>query len=243
VLDAIEVENAASVGTVVACCDSVSMTGQPDAWMRWPEILGREFNQKYGARAPSVIHTTLSGQRLLTTSHYAESVLSRFERDVLNETNVKAVILFVGVNDLGVPQMPAIDMFSPTNDVSADEMIEGYKKVVAMARAKGVPIFGATVTPGSGYQHLGNPYWSPAQEVKRRKINAWLRSTDIFDKVFDFAAAVSNPLDDEYYRPGASTDNIHPNDSGQFLIAQSIDLELVMHAIESGSAKRGKVRK
>jgi lysophospholipase L1-like esterase len=231
ILDGIEVANEASAGTVVACCDSVSITGQVDAGMRWPEILSRLLQERWGSAAPSVVQTTLSGQRLLTSSHYAESALSRFERDVLSETNLRAVILFVGVNDLGVPQMPPVDIYSPTNDVSADEMITGYTKIVAMARARGVPIFGATITPGSGYVHQGHPYWSPAQEEKRRKINAWLRSTNIFDKVFDFAAAVQNPLDEEYYRPGASFDNIHPSDSGQYLIARSIDADLLMRTI------------
>jgi lysophospholipase L1-like esterase len=230
ILDGIEVANPASAGTIVACCDSVSITGQVDAGMRWPEILSRFLHERWGNAAPSVVQTTLSGQRLLTSSHYAESALSRFKRDVLSETNLRAVILFVGVNDLGVPQMPPIDIYSPTNDVSADEMIAGYKKLVAMARSRGVPIFGATITPGSGYVHQGHPYWSAAQEVKRRKINTWLRSTDIFDKVFDFAAAVQNPLDEEYYRPGASFDNIHPSDSGQYLIARSIDADLLMRA-------------
>lgn len=240
VVEGIEVENPKSAGTVVACCDSVSITGQVDAGMRWPEILSRQLQERWGDRAPSVIQTTLSGQRLLTSSHYAESSVSRFERDVLGETNVKAVLLFVGVNDLGVPQMPPVDIYSPTNDVSAEEMIEGYKRIVAMARARGVPIFGATVTPGSGYVHLGSPYWSPAQEVKRRKINAWLRSTGIFDRVFDFAAAVQNPLDEEYYRPGASFDNIHPSDSGQYLIAKSIDADLLMEAVERAKPKPAK---
>lgn len=233
ILDGIEVANEASAGTVVACCDSVSITGQVDAGMRWPEILSRFLQERWGSAAPSVVQTTLSGQRLLTSSHYAESALARFERDVLSETNLRAVILFVGVNDLGVPQMPPVDIYSPTNDVSADDMIAGYKKMVAMARARGVPIFGATITPGSGYVHQGHPYWSPAQETKRRTINAWLRSTDIFDKVFDFAAAVQNPLDEEYYRPGASFDNIHPSDSGQYLIARSIDADLLMRAVTS----------
>lgn len=240
VVEGIEVENPKSVGTIVACCDSVSITGQVDAGMRWPEILSREMRERWGDRAPSIVQTTLSGQRLLTSSHYAESSIARFERDVLNETNVKAVLLFVGVNDLGVPQMPPVDIYSPTNDVTAEEMIDGFKRVVAMARARDIPIFGATIAPGSGYVHLGSPYWSPAQEVKRRKINAWLRSTDIFDKVFDFAAAVQNPLDEEYYRPGASTDNIHPSDSGQYLIAKSIDEDLVMKAAERAKPRPAK---
>lgn len=230
ILNGIDVLNRQSIGTIVACCDSVSITGQVDAGMRWPEILSRILREKAGDAAPSVIQTTLSGQRLLTTSHYAESAVQRFERDVLEQTNVSTVLLFVGVNDLGVPQMPAVDIYSPTNDVTAEQMIEGYKQIVASARRHRVPIFGATITPGTGYRHQGHPYWSPAQEVKRRKINDWLRSTDIFDDVFDFAGAVQNPLDEAYYRPGASFDNIHPSDSGQYLIAKSIDVDQLLAA-------------
>lgn len=231
ILRGIDVVNPASPGTIVACCDSVSITGQTDAGMRWPEIISRFLQERLGDDAPSVIQTTLSGQRLLTSSHYAESALSRFERDVLNETNVKGIFLFVGVNDLGIPNMPPVDQYSPTNDVTADAMIEGFKRLAAMAKERDLPIFAATITPGTGYRHLGHPYWSPAQETKRRAINAWLRQSDEFDAIFDFAKAVENPLDETYYRPGASFDNIHPSDSGQYLIAKSIDLDLVLNAV------------
>lgn len=231
ILRGIDVLNPASRGTIVACCDSVSITGQVDAGMRWPEIVSRFMQERLGEDAPSVVQTTLSGQRLLTSSHYAENALSRFERDVLNETNVVGIFLFVGVNDLGIPNMPPVDQYSPTNDVTAEQMIEGYKHLAAMAKERDLPIFAATITPGSGYHHLGHPYWSPTQEVKRRKINDWMRQSDVFDAVFDFAGAVQNPLDETYYRPGASFDNIHPSDSGQYLIAKSIDLDRVLEAI------------
>lgn len=42
----------------------------------------------------------IGGNRLLHDL-IAESVLSRFDRDVLAVTGVKAVIVFIGVNDLG----------------------------------------------------------------------------------------------------------------------------------------------
>lgn len=232
ILRGVDVLNPDARGTIVACCDSVSITGQVDAGMRWPEILSRLLNERMGSQSPGVVQTTLSGQRLLTSSRYAESALARFERDVLEVPNVSAVILFVGVNDLGVPQMPPVDIYSPTNDVTAEEMIEGYRQLAAMARRRSIPIFAATVTPGSGYRHQGHPYWSPAQEVKREAINDWIRRSDVFDGIFDFAAAVQNPLDPTYYRPGASTDNIHPSDSGQYLIAKAIDLDRLVAATQ-----------
>lgn len=220
----VEVRNSRARGVIVACCDSVSITGQRNANMRWPEVLSRRLQRELGSEAPSVIQTTLSGQRLLTSSNYAESVLARFERDVLAITGVTKVILFVGVNDLGFAQMPDIDQFRPVTDVSAEQMIHGFEEVAAMAKRQGVDIYGATITPGSGYAHRGSPYWSPAQEVKRNRINQWLRSTQVFDGVFDFAAAVQNPFDSQYYAPWASLDNIHPADGGQYAIAYSIDL-------------------
>ena len=84
------------------------------------------------------------------------------------------------------------------------------------------------------------PAATAAIRLGSSRINAWLRSTDIFDKVFDVAAAVQNPLDEEYYRPGTSLDNIHPSDSGQYLIAKSIDAQLVMKAAERARPRPAK---
>lgn len=232
VLSGVEVKNSAARGLIVACCDSVSITGQKDASMRWPEILSRRLQRQYGETAPSVVQTTLSGQRLLTSSNYAPSVLERFQRDVLEQPGVSKVILFVGVNDFGIAQMPDIDLYRPTNDVTVEQMIEGFKQVVAMARERNIQIYGATITPGSGYVHHGHSYWTPAQEAKRRALNEWIRQTDIFDAVFDFARAVQNPLDEEYYAPWASPDNIHPGDGGQYAMAMEIDLATLMREKE-----------
>jgi lysophospholipase L1-like esterase len=230
----VEVLNSESRGLIAVCCDSVSMTGQLDAHMRWPEILSRLMQDRLGAKAPSVVQTTLSGQRLLTTFKYAESVLDRFQRDVLSLAGLEAVILFVGVNDLGVPQMPDIDTYRPTTDVTAMQMIEGFRQVAAMANEADIPIFVSTITPGSGYVHRGSPYWSPEQEKKRKQINEWIRDNEVFAGVFDFARAVESPFDEEYYSPLNSGDNIHPNDSGQLAIALAVDVDRLLGSL-SGS--------
>jgi lysophospholipase L1-like esterase len=198
--------------------------------MRWPEVVSRRLRARAGDAAPSVIQSTLSGQRLVTSFHFAPSMVERFERDILGKAGVRAVIVNVGVNDLGVAMMPPVSMYLPNTQVSADDLIEGFRELVAIARRAGVAIYGSTITPGSGFRHQGNPYWSPQQEATRRTVNAWLRRTDIFDGVFDFAAAVQNPLDEEYFAPWASADNTHPSDGGQYAIAEAVDLDRLLAA-------------
>jgi lysophospholipase L1-like esterase len=225
VLQDVEVEHNAASQLIVAFCDSVSLTGQLDANMRWPEIVSRLLRERFGEAAPSMIQSTLSGQRLVTSFKYADCILDRFERDILPKAGLKRIVVNVGVNDLGLGQMPDVDEYLPNRDVSAEEMIEGFRGIARLAHEAGLKIFGSTITPGSGFAHKGNPYWSPAQEMKRRKINDWIRANEVFDGVFDFARAVQNPLDEEYFAPWASSDNIHPNDGGQYAIARCIDLD------------------
>ena len=49
-------------------------------------------------------------------------------------------------------------------------------------------IFGATITPCGNNQYPDQ--WLELFEKTREPVNEWLRNTDIFEKVFDYDAAV-----------------------------------------------------
>jgi lysophospholipase L1-like esterase len=105
--------------------------------------------------------------------------------------------------------------------VSADEIIAGHRQIIARAHARGLKIYGATLTPFEGAF-----YYSEQGEAKRQAVNAWIRTSGAYDAVIDFDAATRDPGQPTRFRPGFSEDSLHPNDAGYRAMAEAVDLAL-----------------
>ncbi|WP_244147234.1 GDSL-type esterase/lipase family protein, partial [Paraburkholderia bryophila] len=141
-----------------------------------------------GARQWGVVNLGISGNRLLSDSAcYGVALERRFERDVLARSGVKAAVLLVGINDINFQAMPpraGLDCDAPHTKVDARALIQGYRRLIASAHAKGIALFGATLTPAS----------LPAErEAIRVEVNHWIRTSGAFDGVVDFDAALRDP--------------------------------------------------
>lgn len=210
-LDAVDVV-APNARAIVAFGDSIiDGTGSTfDANRRWPDFLARRL---IAAHEPfGVLNQGINGNKVLN-SLLGDSALVRFDRDVLGQAGVEYVVLLEGINDIGLG--------SP--DVSADQVIAGYRQLIDRAHAAGLKIFGGTLTPAEG-----NPYsfYKPYDESKRQAINQFIRTGGAFDAVIDFAAAVSDPGDPVHWKAGLSADALHPSDAGAEVMADAIDLAL-----------------
>jgi len=225
-LDGVDVRNAHSPGSVVAFGDSITdgFASQNGANDRWPNFLARRLDAKFGAEAPGVVDEGIGGNRVLTDSAcFGVSALARFNRDVLSQTGVRDVILLEGINDIGFSQGPNTGCLAPNTNVSAIQIINGYKQIIGQAHAHGLKIFGATLTSFEGAF-----YWSPAAEIKREAVNDWIRTSGAFDGVIDFAGAAQDAQDPLYFNPAYNSgDNLHPNDSGYEAMANAINLALL----------------
>jgi lysophospholipase L1-like esterase len=67
---------------------------------------------------------------------------------------------------------------------------------------------------------------SAEQEATRQTVNAWVRTSRVFDGVADFDAAIRDPQDPTRVLPAYQADHLHPNIAGQRAMADSIDLGL-----------------
>lgn len=132
---------------------------------------------------------------------------SRFSHDVAARPGVTDVVLLEGINDIGLDQ------------ASADQVIGALANIADQAHANGYTITAGTLLPfedAVDYTSLG--------ESTRQAVNTWIRSTDVFDHVVDFASAMQDPLNPRRMNPSYdSGDHLHPNDAGYEKMASLID--------------------
>ncbi|MEN9706153.1 MAG: hypothetical protein RLZZ393_2032, partial [Pseudomonadota bacterium] len=160
---------------------------------RWPDQFIERLHAKGGTNW-AISNQGISGNRVLE-SGMGESALTRFDRDVIAQAGVTHVVIFEGVNDLGLsygnptgPNSERMKSMLPREKATADMLIAGYRQLIARAHAHGIKVIGATIAP-----YEGATYWAPEGEAQRQKVNEWIRKGGEVDGVIDFDAAVRDP--------------------------------------------------
>jgi lysophospholipase L1-like esterase len=229
-LSALEVDSPDALGTIVAYGDSITdgVGATAGANNRWPDILANRLQE--GGKEWAVANAAISGNRVLSPG-MGESALSRFDEDVLSLPGVKYIILFEGVNDLGnrfgPPRTPAggggpggLTLDQP--QISVEQMIAGYKQIIARAHAKGIKVIGSPIGP-----YMGASYWTEEGEAARQRINDWIVNGGAFDGVTRLDTAFADPAEPRQMREGYHFgDHLHGSPAGLKAVGDSIDLAL-----------------
>lgn len=212
----VDVDPVSATSVVVTLGDSITEGAQStlNGFRSWPDRLAERFA---AAKSHwSVVNAGIGGNRLLRYGT-GPSALARLDRDVFSVSGVKAIILLEGINDIGHGFYP------PTEPVIAEALIAADKQIIARAHAKGIKIYGATLTP-----YRGARYFTPEGEAVREALNAWIKSSEDFDGVVDFAAAVADKEDSTALSPTFNlSDKLHPSDAGYQAMANAIDLKVI----------------
>ncbi|MGV3578215.1 SGNH/GDSL hydrolase family protein [Brevundimonas sp.] len=217
VVSSIEVETDAPTRIIVAFGDSITEgTGSlPSGPGGWPERLNRRL---VAADAPwAVVNAGIGGNRLLHQGS-GPSGLERLDADALAVSGARCLILLEGINDLGRPARPEY----AHETVTADDMISGYRQVIARAHAAGFRVVLATLPPFEGAN-----YFTANGEAIRQAANAWIRTSGEPDAVIDFDAAVRDPAHPlRLLAANDSGDKLHPSDAGYAAMAEVISLDV-----------------
>jgi lysophospholipase L1-like esterase len=228
---ALDVEAPRSGATIAVLGDSLAdgMGSSENANHRWPDLLSERLSSR-GSAVRGIANLGISGNRLLAPGA-GESALARFDSDVLSQPGVRYLVVSIGINDIGASQLgkksgPIVDllrsMFPDAGSISPEALIAGYRQLIARAHARGIKVYGATLTPfGGAILH------TPAAEDMRQAVNGWIRTSNEFDAVIDFDAVWRDPARREFIRDEyQSGDMLHGNDAGYRALADSIDPEL-----------------
>jgi lysophospholipase L1-like esterase len=249
-LTGVDVEASPHAASIVALGSSLTDGdgSTKDTNRRWPDVLAERLQKAGGEQAElGVLNEGIIGNRLLSDTQsprqaggplplrdvferlgpaLGQAGIVRFDRDVLSQAGVKYVILALGVNDMLFP-----GAFIPqAESVTARDVINGNRQLIARAHKKGIRVIGTTIPP---FEHaiFENPFFdhffSPENEKIRQEVNTWTRTSGEFDGVIDFDEAVRDPDHPTQILPAYdSGDHLHVNNAGNVAQGNIISLAL-----------------
>lgn len=216
-----------------------------DANRRWPDVLAERLEKCVDMGAPiGVLNEGIIGNRLQSDSSsprqkggpfgavledlapaLGESGLMRFDRDVLQQSGVKFVVLGLGINDILFP-----GAFIPASEsVDAQTLIAANRRLLERAHKKGVKVIITTLPPceGAFFRSPFISFCTPQNEKVRDEVNTWVRNTKEFDGMIDFDQPVRDPSHPTRILPEYdSGDHLHPNDAGYVATGDAVPLTL-----------------
>jgi lysophospholipase L1-like esterase len=226
-LDAVDMQMPTATRAIVAFGDSITdgTASTLNGDDRWPDVLSRRLHARYGDRI-SVVNAGIGGNRVAGPAEYTPgkpfpggpAATQRLERDVLTLSGVSAVIWLEGINDFGAAVSTSVEVVQ-----------QAMRDVVSRLHARGIHACGATLTSAVGN---GSASDSATREARRQVLNAFIRSSGVFDVVFDFDRATTDPatgaMRDAFIpnsTDGGPGDHLHPNRQGYAAMADAVEIE------------------
>lgn len=201
----------ASSAAIVILGDSITdgRGSTTDQNNRWPDLLARRLQANAATSKLGVLNLGIGGNTVLSGG-LGPPATQRFERDVLQQSGARWLLVLEGVNDIGASGDAAV----------ASSLIEAYRTFIMKARQAGLRAYGIPILPIGGSQFAGG-------ESARQLVNDWIRTSNAFDAVIDLDAAVRDPAQPtQLLAMYDSGDHLHLSPAGYQKMADSIDLSL-----------------
>ena len=221
---AIDVLAPKTAGAVVCFGNSITdgygladSPNQPGLQNRWTDIFSERLLANTETAHVGVLNEGIGATLVTRESNGADAGTVRFQPDVLSQSGIRWIIVLYGVNDIHA-------------GVTANQVIDGYKALIAAAHAKNkdIKIYGGTLTPMGGDAGYNN------DETARTTLNNWIRAAGNFDGVIDFDKALRNPSTPTEMRSGLAN-GLHPSVAGYKVMGDSIDLSMFIDSTATGT--------
>ena len=216
-LKRVEVNADKHSAAIVTLGDSITdgARSTPETNRRWPDVLAPLLAANKKTAHVAILNVGISGNRVLKFGT-GPSALDRFDRDVLQQPGAKFVVVMDGINDIGNMHR------APEDAITEQAMLDAYTTLAKRTHSAGLKIVVATLTP-----YEGAKYYSEDGEQIREHVNAFLRTSKLFDGVIDFDKVIADPDHSLRFNPKYdSGDHLHPSDAGYAAMAAGVDLKL-----------------
>ena len=208
-------------------CYAIVFAGDSTVSNEKPYFLAERL-QKMGIHNVAVLQQAIAGNRILEDGHgivgnlYGESLLNRFDRDILGCPGVKKIILKEGVNDMLHPRCLTVGGPKMT---TAKDIAEGLQKVIDLAHENALKIFVSKQTPFKGWGKLilwiNDFNWSQESQDIIDEFNDWIGTCNA-DGVID-VDFIKDESDPEKMKKEYAVDMLHYNHEAQRIFVENID--------------------
>ena len=192
--------NISAIDVLDATASSIAILGNSitdgkgsttNAQDRWPDFLSAALNNGAGFNLfkvgkTGILNLGIGNNRILSVGLGAPGK-ERFDRDILAQRGLRAVIIFEAINDIGTSTNP---------DETARKLVEAYQVMIKKARQRGLKVYMGTITPFRGCRG----YFTEEREKARKIVNSWIRTTHEIDGFIDFDALMRDPSAPEQLR-------------------------------------------
>jgi lysophospholipase L1-like esterase len=225
-LSGVNVVNPDVAGAVVAFgASTTNGTGSTaNASERYTDDLAKLLLALPAGQLMSVLNEGIPGNEVLTSqAGGGQSGLNRFLRDAIDQADVKVIIVWEGMNDIG--NQPSLRY---------TQLTSAYTQMADEAHEYGIRLVVATLQP---YEGAG--YYTAAGNRVRDQVNHWIARQGrpggygyggTLDGYFDFATVLGGYPNAEQLLPQYdSGDHLHPNDAGyQAIVTYAIEPKLYL---------------
>ncbi|OUM68936.1 hypothetical protein PIROE2DRAFT_38701 [Piromyces sp. E2] len=220
VLSAIDVKTDINSKAVVCYGDSITdgRGSTDDKQNRWTDIFAEKLQSNPATQNIAVLNQGIGGSSIIGDWFDAKwpTGQGRFKRDVLEQTNVKYMIVLYGINDI---------IYGNKN---ANSIIDAHKDIIKKAREHKIIVYGSTLLP---FRQFGD--YTDQRNRVREEVNKWILNTKAnqggYDAVIDWATIMKDPSNALYLNRQLAEDGLHPNAAGYKTMGNSIDLNLFLN--------------
>ena len=208
-------------------CYAIVMAGDSTFANEKTYILAERL-QKLGIHNVAVLQQAIGGNRILEDGYgivgnlFGESLLKRFDKDILSCPGVKKIILKEGINDMLHPRSLTVQSKKMT---TAKDIIDGLQQVIDTAHKHSFQIYVSKLTPFKGFGKLlpgiNDFTWTQETQDIVDEINSWIDSCNAEGTIdIDF---IKDEADPEKMKKEYTIDFLHYLEPAQKLFVEGID--------------------